>query len=49
MGFQASIASANVGDINYSPLWRIQATTWKNPVHAEFLTSLTQLMYAAQA
>ncbi len=27
MGFQASIASANVGDIAYSPLWRIQATT----------------------
>jgi hypothetical protein len=49
MGFQASIASANVGDKAYSPLWRIQATTWKDPSHTEFLTSLTQITSAAQA
>ncbi len=49
MGFQASIASSNVGDSTYSPLWRIQATTWKDPSHPEFLTSLTQITSAAQA
>ncbi len=49
MGYQASIAAANVGDSTYSPLWRIQATTWKDPSHAEFLTSLAQITSAAQA
>ncbi len=49
MGYQASIAAANVGDLAYSPLWRIQATTWKDPSHAEFLTSLAQITPAAQA
>jgi len=49
MGFQPSIASTNVGDIAYSPLWRIQATTWKDPSHAEFLTRVTQITSAAQA
>jgi hypothetical protein len=49
MGFQASIASTNVGDTAYSPLWRIQATTWKDPSHAEFLTRATQITSAAQA
>jgi hypothetical protein len=49
MGFQASVASANVGNGGYSPLWRIQATTWKDPLHAEFLTSLTKITSAAQA
>jgi hypothetical protein len=49
MGFQASIASTNVGDTAYSPLWRIQATTWKDPSHAEFLTRVTQITSAAQA
>jgi hypothetical protein len=49
MGFQPSIASTNVGDTAYSPLWRIQATTWKDPSHAEFLTRVTQITSAAQA
>ncbi len=49
MGFQASIASTNVGDTAYSPLWRIQATTWKDPSHAEFLTSVPQITSEAQA
>jgi hypothetical protein len=49
MGFQASIASSNVGDTAYSPLWRIQATTWKDLSHTEFLASLTQIISAAQA
>ena len=49
MGFQPSIASTNVGDTAYSPLWRIQATAWKDPSHAEFLTRVTQITSAAQA
>jgi hypothetical protein len=49
MGFQASIASANVGDAAYSPLWRIQDATWKDPSHVDFLTSLTQITSAAQS
>jgi hypothetical protein len=49
MGFQASVASANVGYGGYSPLWRIQATTWKDPSHVHFLTSLAQITSAAQA
>ena len=49
MGFQPSIASTNVGDTAYSPLWRIQATTWKDPSHAEFLTTVNQITSAAQA
>ena len=39
MGFQASIGSTNVGDEFYSPLWRIQAATWKDPSSADFLTT----------
>ena len=43
MGFQASIASTNVGDEAYSPLWRIQTVTWKDPSQAQFLTSLEEI------
>src|SRR5919112_1073509 len=39
MGYQASIASTNAGDEAYSPLWRIQTVTWKNPAQAQFVTS----------
>ena len=49
MGYQPSIASTNVGDTAYSPLWRIQATTWKDPSHPEFLTTVTQITSAAQS
>jgi hypothetical protein len=43
MGFQASIASTNAGDEAYSPLWRIQTVTWKDPAQAQFLTSLNEI------
>ena len=43
MGFQASIASTNAGDEAYSPLWRIQTATWKDPAQAQFLTSLEEI------
>ena len=42
-GFQASIASSNVGDQSYSPMWRIQGITWKDPSNAELLTDMKQL------
>jgi len=43
MGYQASIASTNAGDEAYSPLWRIQTVTWKDPSQAQFLTSLEEI------
>jgi hypothetical protein len=43
MGFQPSIASSNVEDEYYSPLWRIQTATWKEMTDANLLTSLEQL------
>ncbi|HET8792933.1 MAG TPA: hypothetical protein VFM31_03995 [Nitrososphaeraceae archaeon] len=43
MGYQASIASTNAGDEAYSPLWRIQTVTWKDPMKSEFLTSLNEI------
>jgi hypothetical protein len=47
MGFQASIGSTNTGDEFYSPMWRIQATTWAEPDSAEFLTMTSQITSAA--
>lgn len=47
MGFQASVASTNAGDDAYSPLWRIQATTWKDPSHSQLLTSAKEISAAA--
>jgi len=44
MGYQASIASTNAGDEAYSPLWRIQTVTWKDPSQAQFLTSLNEII-----
>ena len=46
MGFQASIGSTNVGDEFYSPMWRIQATTWTDPSSADFLTTIDQITSA---
>ena len=43
MGYQASIASTNAGDEAYSPLWRIQTVTWKDPEQAQFLTTLDEI------
>ena len=47
MGFQASISSANVGEDAYSPLWRIQATTWKDPSQAQFLKTAKEISTVA--
>lgn len=46
MGFQASIASTNVGNAFYSPLWRILATTWSDPSQAQFLTTHAEITSA---
>jgi hypothetical protein len=43
MGYQVSIASTNAGDEAYSPLWRIQSVKWKDPLQAQFLTSLNEI------
>ena len=47
IGFQASIGSTNAGDEFYSPMWRIQAVTWKEPGSADFLTMTSQITSAA--
>lgn len=47
MGFQASIASSNIGDESYSPLWRIQTATWNDMSDAKLLTSIEQINSAA--
>ena len=46
MGFQASIGSTNVGDEFYSPLWRIQAATWKDPSNVDFLSTSKEITSA---
>lgn len=47
MGFQASIAGSNVGDTQYSPMWRINAATWKDPSAAKFLTTASEISSSA--
>ena len=46
LGFQSSIASTNVGGTYYSPLWRIQATTWNDASQAQFLTDALDITSA---
>jgi hypothetical protein len=49
MGYQASIAGSNVGDIQYSPMWRINTVTWKDPSSAKFLTTSTEISRLSSA
>lgn len=49
MGFQASIASTDVGNAFYSPLWRILTVTWKDASHAEFLTKQSDITSATSS
>jgi hypothetical protein len=37
LGFQSGIGSTKEGDQYYSPMWRIQVVTWKNPSMATLL------------
>ncbi len=43
MGFQAGIGAANIGDENYSPMWRIFMVSWNNPDEASMLKSTTEI------
>jgi len=43
LGFQAGIASAALGDDNYSPLWRISMITWKEPLKATLLETISDI------
>ncbi|HSD05554.1 MAG TPA: hypothetical protein VLB45_07395 [Nitrosopumilaceae archaeon] len=43
LGFQAGIASAALGDDNYSPLWRISVITWKEPLKATLLETISDV------
>lgn len=49
VGFQASIGSTTTGDEYYSPFWRIQTVTWKNPEQARFLTMSSEISKAASS
>jgi|GEM_PF-847143 len=49
MGFQASIASTDVGNALYSPLWRILIVTWKDTSQAEFLTKQSDITSATSS
>jgi hypothetical protein len=49
MGFQASIAGSNVGDVLYSPIWRITAATWQSASDAKFLTTAPEIASSASA
>lgn len=46
MGYQASITGSNVGDIPYSPMWRINAATWRDASSAKFLTTTSDIKMA---
>ena len=43
MGYQASIAGSDVGQAQYSPMWRINAATWKDASSAKFLMSTSEI------
>ena len=55
LGFQSGVASSKAGDEFYSPMWRIQVVTWKDPSMATVLenshdlTSKTDLTTTAPA
>ncbi len=40
LGFQSGVASAKQGDQYYSPMWRIQVVTWKDPAMATVLENV---------
>jgi hypothetical protein len=43
MGYQASITGSNVGDTQYSPMWRINTVTWEDPSNVKFLTTASEI------
>ena len=45
LGFQPGIATAALGDENYSPMWRIHLVEWNDPKSAKILESLSDIDY----
>ena len=43
LGFQPGIASGALGDINYSPMWRIFFIEWNDPAQAELLETVADI------
>jgi len=43
LGFQPGIASAALGDKNYSPMWRISVILWDDPQKATVLETLDDI------
>ena len=43
LGFQPGIASAALGDPNYSPMWRIYTVTWNDPSEARLLETINDI------
>ena len=43
LGFQSGVASSKAGDEFYSPMWRIQVVTWKDPSMAAVLENTHDL------
>ena len=44
LGFQSGVANAKEGDQYYSPMWRIQVVTWKDPSSATILENTHDLV-----
>ena len=44
LGFQSGVASAKEGDQFYSPMWRIQVITWKDPSSATLLENTNDIV-----
>ena len=49
MGFQAGIGAANPTDSNYSPMWKISFSEWKDPSKARILETLSDITAMQQA
>ena len=43
LGFQPGIASGALGDVNYSPMWRIFFVEWNDPAQAELLETVADI------
>jgi hypothetical protein len=48
-GFQANVLDSVPGDPEYSPLWRVQAVTWKDEAAARELRSEDEVLDAEKA
>ena len=44
LGFQSGVGSSKQGDQYYSPMWRIQVVTWKDPTMATVLENVHDII-----